>query len=153
MWKHAAMGATAGLALAACAGPPALGVKQDVDFMRGCWVAKDAPGGRVTGFLRLLSPEPEADVLAGFSQTVSGSMVRNRFGFTLARNGSQLAIAYPDGSTTIYRRQPDDAATGGAVFAAEGAGRVILSGGDDRIDIRPDDGGPALFSGERDGCD
>lgn len=46
-------------AMTACAGAAAPLATQDIGFLRGCWVQKDAPGGTIQGFLRLLPKNPE----------------------------------------------------------------------------------------------
>ena len=61
--------AAATLGAAGCATPPApMPTDMDIDFVRGCWVQKDAPGEQVQAFLRLL---PDGDSLSGQVADVS----------------------------------------------------------------------------------
>jgi hypothetical protein len=136
--------------LAACQTAPG---RNDIDFARGCWVSKAEPGGPVTGFLRLLPPEPGANALYGVSQTVNGAMMRDRFRFELLRDGSGLTVGWPDGTRESARREPG----GPVVFVLPGGARTIaLEGGAERLAIvqrRADGTQEDLFRGERDGCD
>lgn len=151
-----------GVACASRNGTPA--IVQSVEFLRGCWVARESPDGPVTGFLRLLPPEPSAPAYSGASQSVMGAMVRDRFRFSFARDGARASIGYPDGTTEAFAASPSRQ-TGSAPQRAEyasppqdGADSVLVAEGDDEsltifsvaaISGRRD----VLFAGRRDGCD
>jgi hypothetical protein len=71
--------------------PAATAVLQDVDFMRGCWIARDSYGF-ATAMLRLLPPNgPNSPTLEGYLQSLSRSEVVRAERYVVARNGHSLA--------------------------------------------------------------
>jgi hypothetical protein len=119
----------------------------------------------VLGFLRLLPPLPDAPVLEGQVQIVSGPAPETRSRFSFARDGSSVAwTANPERvpSGTYFGRLPDEPVTPGysqAIFElSDGAGFVLnVTGEDDTISIWATDLSADRtfleFEGERDGCD
>lgn len=125
-----------------------------VEHMRGCWIARR---GSDAVFLRLLTPEPGADVIVSGGEPGAA--------FTFMRDGSTAAAAInngetksyvaatpdwgPKGSTWLVYRQADDPLQF-LVIEAPGETLRIMHG-------RSTGAGPAalspVFEGERDGCD
>lgn len=148
---------------AACAAVPEnRTVRQDVEFLRGCWVSKTEPGGGVTGFLRLLPDRQDGATYAGVVQTVSGAMVRDRFRLSFARDGSRVTVGYPDGGLGVFAAIAVSASNRPqAVFEDSsgddsGARLVVEAGPGDTLIISRTGGrqhAGDLFRGERDGCD
>ena len=96
---------TASLAasLAACQTAPPIktAVIQDVEFLRGCWVQKDAPGGRAIGFLRLLPNTVDGPSYRGDVTEVSPDGNADSSGaFGFARDGSSVTLRIGDGTET-----------------------------------------------------
>lgn len=77
------------LMVAACASAQPLAVppRQDVEFLRGCWVAKAPPAATIQGFLRLLPPSPGADTLEGEVTPADADAPRLSRGFRFSRDG------------------------------------------------------------------
>jgi hypothetical protein len=153
-------------ALAACA-TPAGRLKQDVSFVRGCWVAKATPDGPVTGFLRLL-PHPEKSTLGGYLQFITdGREAGASIYFEVDTDGSHLSITAPTDRrppTLHYWAMiaPQRAGQPAAQrtwfgFFPQPAEIIAVDGDGERLDIyqvEPDGArGVTLFKGERDGCD
>ena len=87
--RKIAMIAAAAVGLSACqivSDPPKKVVAQDVEFLRGCWVAKAGPNGQVTRFLRLL-PEGAEDADAWVAAHPERQEVRIAVG--VLRDGSR----------------------------------------------------------------
>ncbi len=142
-------------ALASCASVPAAN-RQDVEFVRGCWVEKSEPGGMAMGFLRLL-PDG-ADYAGALSRTVDGKM-RDVGKLAFARDGSRLTVAYASGeAVTFESRDPRlwPAEPNKAEFvryAGSEIESVGVGGAPDRLAIGFGDGLLGLVVFERDGCD
>jgi hypothetical protein len=141
------------------------GLRQDVEFMRGCWVWKEPVTGKVLGFLRLLPPGADAKTYDGEVQIVSGPEPEARSRFSFARDGASATWTaafdrVPSG--TYLGRAPDEPPPPNvhvAVFQQPGDLGAILQveGGDDKLsifatDLRTDRSF-LEFEGERDGCD
>lgn len=142
----------------------------DIDFVRGCWVQKEAPGEHVQGFLRLL---PDGETLKGQQADVSTGdwIVVAAFAFT--RSGESVTFDARDMPETPEHTRIDPARlavfdwgrpkTGGklAAFAGPAPSRSFLfvEGGNDKLAIWVVNAEPdativfTLFDGERDGCD
>lgn len=162
------------LGLAGCAGAPATSTTQDVEFLRGCWVQKDGPGGNIQAFLRLLSHRANGDdVYVGDVIDARNGGWRPSYRFAIAKNGSYLT----------FGRDPDPIIEGGArvrnwiewppthmpLPQAENravwrltpvAGRegwIVAQGTNDKLSIyllgADSSKGEVMFDGERDGCD
>jgi hypothetical protein len=87
--------ASAAIMLAGCqtAATAMPGIVQDVEFLRGCWVQKDEPGGRALGFLRLLPEGVDGPVYRGDLMEVglAGDTISpGAFGFS--RDGSSMTM-------------------------------------------------------------
>ena len=158
-----AAGAAAFLAMAGCAMQPEGGSgTQSIEFLRGCWVSKTAPGGEVTGFLRLLPQAADGPDYRGEIQAVSGGQMRNTMSLAFSRDGSAARLSmYSDAAEpALYWRTGGNAGVPGASSAAyaregEPSDRLIVEGRPERLSIRRTmpAGDSVLFAGERDGCD
>jgi hypothetical protein len=149
--------------------------KQDVEFLRGCWVAKEAPGGKVTGFLRLLPVTVDSPTYEGDVQVLMGNLMRSTMRLSFARDGSTMTMTRVGGGQVLPAdptAQPVElAAAPSDAFGEElpkskhratyANGQPAMSGivaeseGED-IAIYMMAGGQRaadLFRGERDGCD
>lgn len=164
--------AAATLGAAGCATLPApMPTDMDIDFVRGCWVQKDAPGEQVQAFLRLL---PDGDNLAGQIADVSTGDWITVATFSFARIGDSVSFDARDMPEQPAHTRVDPsrlaasfewarAKTGGklAAYAGPAPSRNFLfaEGGDDRLAIWAVGAEPdatlvfTLFDGERDGCD
>jgi hypothetical protein len=151
--------------------------RQDVEFMRGCWVEKSEPGGRVTAMLRLLPPAPDAIVYAGVltRHAADGSTVGPTTQYSIWRDGSKLGVQLlAEGAQTgdiFLAPSPDYVATPIsdadasalpphdklATFERGDAKILVFAGAKDALTIlsRTKDGAAlsVIFNGERDGCD
>ncbi len=167
------------LALAGCkivSDPPRSTIVQDVEFLRGCWVAKTAPGGTITGFLRLLPDGADGLTYQGYVQVISGGQSTAPMHLSFARDGSSMTMrsasgrpVSPDdrgGLARPHARLPDAVAERlGPVphrlsYAAEpgqAEGSWIVAEGDgETLAVYVLGGGGEtndVFRGERDGCD
>jgi hypothetical protein len=158
-------------ALAGCEGAKPPAPQTDIDFARGCWVAKAEPGGRVSALLRLLPDREDGTTLTGYLSVMHDdptlSSLKSSTELTLARDGSSFTIT-PSGEKpqTLQRTEPPYTAVEAlapdepvAAFTAdaETQGWTVITGGEDRLTIYtilPDYAdGETLFNGERDGCD
>lgn len=164
--------AAAMLGATGCATQPAsLPADMDIDFVRGCWVQKDAPGGRIESFLRLL---PDGDTLVGQIADVSTGDWITVATFSFSRTGELATFDARDMPElpTHTRIDPSRLAasfdwaraqSGGrlAAYAGPAPSRTFLfaDGGEDTLAIRAVNAEPdatlvfTLFDGERDGCD
>jgi hypothetical protein len=143
------------MALAACASAQPPEAPTDASFAWGCWVAKDEPGGRIQGFLRLLKDGPEGKVYQGYLHDVRGSDMIPMLHISLARDGSGATVVR-SGETIAFI--PAGTATGGGLqfkSATPGQrGSLSISGGNDRLSLEIRLGSSIrTFEGERDGCD
>ena len=156
----------AALAIGGCAVTPgASGLHQDIDFIRGCWVSKDAPGGQIISFLRLLPPSPGDGVLEGEIHPVASLYADKARRFSFARDGSTATLDYliEGKPPETYRRDPADTASAKdgyhAVYARSDrdSALLVLEGRDEALKIFTTVRGSAeaedQFTGERDGCD
>jgi hypothetical protein len=158
-------------ALAGCEGAQPAAPQTDIDFVRGCWVSHDQPGGSVTALLRLLPDREDGTTLTGYLSVMHDdptmSSLKSNTELTLTRDGSTFTIT-PSGepAQTLQRSDPPYTAVEAlapgepvAAFTAspETQGWTVITGGEDRLTIYtvlPDYAdGETLFNGERDGCD
>lgn len=167
--------AAALLGMTACeAGPGAQSAaRQDIDFARGCWVSMAEPGGKVTGFLRLLPPSIDAPTIEGQLQDVAGASTSRGVKLVVARDGSEMRVEAGVGDdwlVGVYRSAeklswtPPMRMSYRALFVAQTAQHlpriVIFEGEKDALRIAWTSA-PAsdalivvvVFEGERDGCD
>jgi len=155
-----------------CAMPTApMPADMDIEFARGCWVQKEAPGERVQAFLRLL---PDGDSLSGQIADVSTGDGITVATFSFTRAGDRVTFDARDMPElpAHTRIDPSRLATsfgwarpksGGklAAYAGSAPSRSFLfaEGGEDTLAIRAVTAEPdatlvfTLFDGERDGCD
>lgn len=154
------------LAIGGCAGTPdATRSAQDIDFIRGCWVSKEAPGGQIISFLRLLPPTPGESTLEGEIHPVASLYADKARRFSFARDGSTATLDYliEGKPPETYRRERTDApgAKGGyrAVYARGDmtSALLVLEGREEALKIFTTVRGSTQtsdqFTGERDGCD
>lgn len=146
-----------GLAAAGCASLPGRVTQQDVDFLRGCWVAKDEDS--VTHFLRLLPSGPNRKELSGYVHAVRDGGMTPVAHITLTRDGSHAVVEMAGktyaltGDPWANARDPDGVSR--ANWATDGAPGGMTASAKDEVlvmAILTEKGGP-LFNGERDGCD
>lgn len=164
--------ASALLVLAGCAAAPTpLPADTRIDFVRGCWVQKDSPGGKIEAFLRLL---PDGHTLAGQMVDVSTGDWITSATFAFARSGETAMFEARDMPDQPQHKRIDPASLGarfdwarpksGGVLAAFAGGSparnfLFAEGGDERLAIWAVSAEPdvtlvfQLFDGERDGCD
>lgn len=163
--------AAAVLGATGCATLPApMPADMNIDFVRGCWVQKEAPGGTVQGFLRLL---PSGDSLAGQIADVSTGDWITVATFAFTRTGDRVTFDARDmpEQPTHTRIDPSRlpgfdwarARSGGslAAYAGPTPSRSFLfaESGNDTLAIWAVSAEPdatlvfSLFDGERDGCD
>jgi hypothetical protein len=174
----ALMTCAAMVALAGCkivSDPPKVTIAQDVEFLRGCWVAKTAPGGTITGFLRLLPEGADGLTYQGYVQVISGGQSTAPMHLSFVRDGSSMTMrsasgrpVSPDdrgGLARPHARLPD--AVAGRLkqmphrvsYSAEPGqpgSWIVAEGGDETLAVYVlgDSGGVSdIFRGERDGCD
>jgi hypothetical protein len=155
--------------------PPKVVIVQDVEFLRGCWVSKTAPGGAITGFLRLLPEGVDGLTYQGYVQVISGGQSSTSMHLSFARDGSSMTIrsasgrpVSPDdrgGLARPHARLPDVVAGRlrqapyRASYSAEpgqAGSWIVAEGGDETLAVyvlgskgEMND----IFRGERDGCD
>ncbi len=168
--------AVALLATAACTSqPPARPADMDIDFVRGCWVQKEAPGEKIEAFLRLLPDrETPTDTLSGqIADVVTGDWITVA-ALHFARDGETVAFDAHDMPEQPPHTRIDPARLtasfdwarpkhGGklAAFAGPAPSRnfLFVEGGGEQLAIWAVDAAPdatliyQLFDGERDGCD
>ncbi len=160
------------LATAGCmTGPAPRPSDMDIDFVRGCWVQKESPGGKIEAFLRLL---PDDGVLTGQMADVStGDWITNAT-FAFARTGETATFEARDMPDQTEHTRIDPAtlaakfdwarAKSGGRLAAYAGGSparnfLFAEGGGDTLTIWAVSAEPDatlvfnLFDGERDGCD
>ena len=149
--------AAATLGAAGCATPPApMPTDMDIDFVRGCWVQKDAPGEQVQAFLRLL---PDGDSLSGQVADVSTGDWITVAAFSFTRAGDRVTFDARDIPELPAHTRIDPSRL--AAYAGPSPSRTFLfaEGGGDTLTIRAVSAEPdatlvfTLFDGERDGCD
>lgn len=154
------------LAIGGCAGTPdAAGLAQDIDFIRGCWVSKEAPGGQILSFLRLLPPTPGEGALEGEVHPVASLYADKARRFSFARDGSTATLDYlAEGKPPeTYKRAPSGVSAGAGPYRAVYArsdldsALLVVDGRDEALRIFTTLRGSTetrdQFTGERDGCD
>ncbi len=164
------LAATAMAAMSGCSLWPAPAPTDlDIDFVRGCWVQKESPGGKIEAFLRLL---PDDDRLTGQMADVSTGDWITSATFAFARSGATATFEARDMPDQSEHTRIDPArltfdwarpqARGKlAAYAGPAPSRNFLfaEGGNDRLAIWAVSAEPdatlifKLFDGERDGCD
>jgi hypothetical protein len=167
------------LAMAGCkivSDPPKSTVVQDVEFLRGCWVSKTAPGGEITGFLRLLPEGAGGQSYQGYVQVISSGKSEAPMHLSFARDGTSMTMRTARGESVlpdelsggvsrpyaplprvITERLPQAGHRASYAFYRDRPESpwVVAEGDRDSIAIyfvgdgREND----LFRGERDGCD
>jgi hypothetical protein len=96
-----------GAAMVAMAGckivsdPPKSSVVQDVEFLRGCWVSKTAPGGEITGFLRLLPEGADGLTYQGYVQVIANGQQSAPMHVSFARDGSSMTMRSASGRAVL----------------------------------------------------
>lgn len=145
----------------------------DIDFVRGCWATRAAPGGPVDGFLRLLPDRERGERLEGRAMAAYGDPPPVRLELSFARDGSALGLRRPAPGdkasearlSARYLRVPQVGAAllprpGGriAAYARRGAKEwIVVKAYDERLLIQQLDAegrvAASYFDGERDGCD
>ncbi len=152
------------LPLAGCASAPATPQRQDVEFVRGCWIERDARDGRINAFLRLLpdGPDgPDGAEYAGYLQFVRGTKPGPQIRIAIARDGRR-ASAELDGVRIEFPADPaasrvQDEGLHSITFAGVsngGSGAITAAGGSDKLALTVLSNIRRLaFEGERDGCD
>lgn len=168
--------AVALLATTACTSqPPARPADMDIDFVRGCWVQKEAPGEKIEAFLRLLPDrETPTDTLSGqIADVVTGDWIAVA-ALHFARDGETVTFDAHDMPEQPPHTRIDPARLGAsfdwarpkhggklAAFAGPAPSRnfLFVEGGSEHLAIWAVDAAPdatliyQLFDGERDGCD
>lgn len=165
------------LATTACVTQPSTKpTDMDIDFVRGCWVQKETPGGTIQAFLRLLPDRetPARNTLSGqIADVVTGDWITIA-AFHFARDGETVTFDARDMPEQPPHTRIDPARLtssfdwarpkhGGrlAAFAGPAPSRnfLFVEGGDEQLAIWAVDASPeatlvyTLFDGERDGCD
>lgn len=147
--------------------PPPMEI--DIDFVRGCWVQKESPGGKIEAFLRLL---PNEDRLTGQMADVSTGDWITSATFSFARAGDTATFEARDMPDQPQHTRIDPTRlafdwarpqSGGQLVAYAGGtparNFLFAEGGNDRLAIWAVSAQPdatlvfKLFDGERDGCD
>ena len=175
---HKLLTAAALLAASACTSPSAAtpaDMDMDIDFIRGCWVQKESPGGKIEAFLHLL-PDREAptETLSGQLSDVSTNDWITNGVFHFARDGETVTFDARDMPEQAVHIRTDPARLsasfdwarpkhGGrfAAFTGPAPSRSFLftESGGERLAIWAVSAEPEatlvylLFDGERDGCD
>jgi hypothetical protein len=152
--------------LPGCAATPKPAPGQDVEFLRGCWVAKDAPGGQIRAFLRLLPDGADGPSYRGAITLVLGGAWNPGTRYEFARDGSAAVETNLQGETATYSRVASStwstasAPAERAVYADAHGTLLVADGGNDtlKLSIVSNASGnqvisPIEFDGERDGCD
>jgi hypothetical protein len=148
--------------------PVPMPADMDIDFVRGCWVQKEEPGGKIQAFLRLL---PEGDNLSGQIADVGAGGWDPGNALTFARTGFSATFRGP-AMPEHTRIDPSRLAAsfewarpqfGGqlAAYAEAPPSRSFLfaEGGNEHLSIWAVSAELdatlilKLFDGERDGCD
>lgn len=169
----AVLAVTCSVALTACVGATAPPNTQSVAFLRGCWVQKDSPSGRIEAFLRLLPGGTEAGAaFRGDVVNVQHGEWRSTYRLSFGADGAYMSlhrgaqpmkigagvlnrIAEPPQSAVLkpvehrgtWKFPPIDASEGWIV--ADGTHDTL------RIYLLKANAteGEVVFDGERDGCD
>lgn len=132
---------------------------QDMEFVRGCWVSKDLPGGPPTAFLRLLPDGADDPTYAGSIIDVRDGKWNPGVRFEFARDGSRAVVTRPGNTARTYLRTENHASrpvsyASAHVAYADGRNLLIVAGGDDTLMIQEGTNSPIfLWEFERDGCD
>lgn len=164
------------LATASCASQPAARpADMDIDFVRGCWVQKEAPGGKIESFLRLLPDRetPEESLEGQIADVVTGDWITNGV-FHFSRDGETVTFDARDMPEQSPHTRIDPVRLGASfdwarpkhggklvAFAGPTPSRnfLFVEGWSEHLAIWAIDASPdatliyQLFDGERDGCD
>src|SRR5690606_24783439 len=115
-------------AVTGCGNAP---VRQDIEFVRGCWVWKEPVTGRVLGFLRLLPSASDSNSFDGQVQIVDQTppVLRSRFSFR--RDGSAVALTsagerVPSGTYVGASREDPPVDSQAALFRLPGKPGAVL---------------------------
>jgi len=158
--------------------PPKSAAIQDMEFLRGCWVAKAGPNGPITGFLRLLPEGADGLSYQGYVQAIDGGQVKSAMHVSFARDGSSMTMRRGRGEPIMPMDQSGGQARPYAPLPEPIAAKLpkvahratyavypgqpqspwmAAEGDDDRLVIYAMGNGGEhmgdLFKGERDGCD
>jgi hypothetical protein len=131
----------------------------DIDFVRGCWVEKDGPGGQVHSFLRLLPPSPGDNALEGEIRPVASLYANLARRFTFKRDGSSATFTdlAADSATETFTRDTAVQVDGSNATYRSGDTVLHVSGDNEGLKIftakRDGSAETTHFAGERDGCD
>lgn len=152
---------------------------QNVEFLRGCWVTKEQPGGPAAAFLRLLPEGADGPEYKGTIQLVRNPNAPFTMYVAFARDGSWMRVdrsqggpIFPLDDTGNYAQRPAASLPDGiaaklpkaqhrATYAIYGGlpttPWITAEGDEHNIHIYLlGNGGQVMgdvFSGERDGCD
>lgn len=146
-------------ALAACVSTPATPERQDVDFVRGCWVDKDATDGRIDALLRLLPAEPDALEYSGDLDYVRGIRPGPQIGISIARDGTHASVTQNGERTDLPAIADTTSIAKGSrqiVFGSidSRTTRLEVAGTADTLTMTVFNGVSTLgFNGQRGGCD
>ncbi len=164
---------TCSVALTACVGAAAPSNTQTVAFLRGCWVQKESPGGRVEAFLRLLPAGTEVGAaFRGDVVDVRHGEWRSTHRLTFGADGAYMSlhrnplpteigegvlnrIAEPPQSAVLKPVEHRSTWKFPPIDASEGW--IVADGTHDTLRIyllkASATEGEVIFDGERDGCD
>lgn len=148
----------------------------EIDFVQGCWIQKDAPGGTIQAFLRLLPSEADGNetTYSGEIQDVTLDRPGDPMeGVSFARDGSSASwwillgsysddpdvTVVPGGAHDTFERTYNPALDSGrhqyrAVFRSIYVpdGTLVVESTAEQLKITRN-GVETIFYGERDGCD
>ncbi len=170
---YAILVTTFGVVLTGCVGAAAPLTTQDIGFLRGCWVQKEAPGEAIQGFLRLLPRSSEDDAaLWGDVIDARDGAWRPTHRLAFGADGAYMTIGrdplpVETGSRALNRiaDPPRNAGLRPVAYRATwrlppinaSEGWVLADGTHEtlRIYLLKADAteGEVIFDGERDGCD
>ena len=142
------------LALTACASTPAPIAASNAEFVWGCWVAKDEPGGRILGFLRLLKDGPESQAYRGYLHDARGDEMTPVLRLTILSDGLSAVVVRDDDITEFASNGPIGRSVQYISATPDKPGSLAISGGDDRLSLGLQLGSEGFaYTFERDGCD
>ena len=141
-------------AFTACASTPAPEATGNAEFVWGCWVAKDAPGGRALSFLRLLKDGPEGRSYRGYLHDVRGDEMIPVLRLTVLRDGMSAAVVKDGDITEFASNGPQGHSLQFISSTPDKTGRLEITGGNDRLSLGLQLGSEGFaYTFERDGCD
>lgn len=145
--------AAIGLTLAACQAAPST-ASADASFAWGCWVAKDEPGGRIHGFLRLLKDGPDGKLYEGYLHDVRGSDMIPVLHLAIARDGSHATVVKNGETTEFTKAGPINSGLTFKSSTPGKAGALSLAQGNEMLRLTLQIGAENnTYAFERDGCD